>query len=134
MKKNVEEMKKNVGFLFIVLVGWVGYQDSTLLYKQGNTIYLISGLFQIGLSIAYLYIHISLEKLLVKFSRIIIAVILMGMAFLVVVFLICLPDSWRATEIVRLVSGLLLHLYLLYLLINIRRLSLEERSKRGNNQ
>lgn len=127
-------MKKNSGSLlgaFVCLAVLIGHGSNTLLYKQGNTIYLVTTLIKIGLSIAYLYIGVRQEKLLVKSSRIIIAVILMGMAFLVGVFLLCLPASLQLSEIMQLVVGLVLSLYLL---INVRRLSLEETSKRGNNQ
>ena len=127
-------MKKNTGSLlgaFACLAVLIGHGSNTLLYKQGNTIYLVTTLIKIGLSIAYLYIGVRQENLLVKSSRIIIAVILMGMAFLVGVFLLCLPASLQLSEIMQLVVGLVLSLYLL---INVRRLSLEERSKRGNNQ
>jgi membrane protein CcdC involved in cytochrome C biogenesis len=117
--------------VFACLAVLIGYGSNTLLYKQGNTIYLVTTLIKIGLSIAYLYIGVRQEKLLVKSSRIIIAVIMMGMAFLVGVFLLCLPASLQLSEIMQLVVGLVLSLYLL---INVRRLSLEERSKRGNNQ
>jgi len=134
VKDATKAMKKNTGSLlgvFACLAVLIGYGSNTLLYKQGNTIYLVTTLIKIGLSIAYLYIGVRQEKLLVKSSRIIIAVIMMGMAFLVGVFLLCLPASLQLSEIMQLVVGLVLSLYLL---INVRRLSLEERSKRGNNQ
>jgi hypothetical membrane protein len=134
VKDATKAMKKNSGSLlgaFACLAVLIGYGSNTLLYKQGNTIYLVTTLIKIGLSIAYLYIGVRQEKLLVKSSRIIIAVIMMGMAFLVGVFLLCLPASLQLSEIMQLVVGLVLSLYLL---INVRRLSLEERSKRGNNQ
>jgi hypothetical protein len=135
-------MKKNTGsFLgaFVPLAAWIGYGSIDLLYKQGSTIYLVSALIKIGLVIVYLYIGVRYlyigvrqEKLLVKkSSRILIAVILMGMAFRVGVFLLCLPASLQFSEILQLVPGFVLSLYLL---IHIRRLSLEQRSKRGNNQ
>ncbi len=135
-------MKKNTSsFLvtFVPLAAWIGYGSISLLYKQGSTIYLVSALIKIGLVIVYLYIGVRYlyigvrqEKLLVKkSSRILIAVILMGMAFRVGVFLLCLPASLQFSEILQLVPGFVLSLYLL---IHIRRLSLEQRSKRGNNQ
>jgi phosphoglycerol transferase MdoB-like AlkP superfamily enzyme len=134
VKDVTKAMKNNIGSLksaFIGLAVWIGYGSINLLSEQGNTIYLVSALIKIGLVIAYLYAGLRLEKLLVKSSRILIAVVLMGMAFLVVVFLLCLPASLQLGEIIQLVGGLFLSLYLL---INVRRLSLEERSKRGNNQ
>jgi hypothetical protein len=135
-------MKKNTSsFLvtFVLLAAWIGYGSISLLSKQGSTIYLVSFLIKIGLVIVYLYIGVRYlyigvrqEKLLVKkSSRILIAVILMGMAFRVGVFLLCLPASLQFSEILQLVPGFVLSLYLL---IHIRRLSLEQRSKRGNNQ
>ncbi len=127
-------MKKNTSsFLvtFVPLAAWIGYGSIDLLYKQGSTIYLVSALIKIGLVIVYSYIGVRQEKFLVKSSRILIAVILMGMAFRVGVFLLCLPASLQFIELLQLVPGFVLSLYLL---IHIRRLSLEQRSKRGNNQ
>ncbi|MEW6498612.1 MAG: hypothetical protein AB1589_39860 [Cyanobacteriota bacterium] len=127
-------MKESVGSLkayFIVVSLLSGLGNYSLLTQwQGNTINLISGLLGMTFAIAYFYMGVSLRKLLIHCPQVITTVISISMAFIVITFLLALPYSLQITQVIRSAIGLLITWYLL---INVSRLSAEERSRRGNN-
>ena len=128
-------MKESVGSLkayFIVVALLSGLGNYRLLTQwQGNTINLIYGLIGMGLAIAYFYMGISLRKLLIHSPQVITTVISISMAFIVITFLLALPDSLHIAVMIRSAIGLLITGYLLK---NVTRLSAEEKHKRESTE
>jgi CBS domain containing-hemolysin-like protein len=125
-------MKESVGSLraYFIVVGLLsGYDNYQLLtVASGNIILLVLGLIGMALSIASLYIGISLPKLLVESPKLITTVLLCALGFLVVTSLLILSLGAITAALIRLVIGSLI---IWYLFNSVRRLSAEERSKRG---
>jgi len=115
MKESVKSLKWY--FIIVALLG--GY--NTLYYfanSQGNIILIISCIIAALFSIAWFYIGISLDKLIIKSSSMIIKVLLLSGVYLTLTCLLSL-------NIIGLVGGLLITWYLFK---NIKRLSLEQRT------
>lgn len=124
-------MKETVGSLrayFIVIailglarnIGFVGVSQHLIL--------LAIALIRIALSMAYLYIGISLEKLIVDSPGLIKNVIFASMAYQVINFLLVnFLGGFQTVLFIQLGVGLLITLYLLS---SVKRLSEEEKSKK----
>lgn len=125
-------MKESVGSLrayFIVVGLFSGYDNYQLLrVASGNIILLVLGLLGLALSIASLYMGISLPKLLVESPKLITTVLLFALGLLVVTSLIILSAGFVTPALIRLVIGSLI---IWYLFNSVKRLSAEERSKRN---
>ncbi|MBW4620159.1 MAG: hypothetical protein KME17_12505 [Cyanosarcina radialis HA8281-LM2] len=125
-------MKESVGSLraYFIVVGLLsGFDHYKLLtVASGNIILLVLGLIGMALSIASLYIGISLPKLLVESPKLITTVLLVALGFLVLTSLLIMSVGLGTSAIVRLVIG---GLIIWYLFNSVKRLSAEERSKVG---
>lgn len=123
MRETVRSLKAY--FIVIAVLGLIG-SISTLSLSSVNPLFLIIGLIGLAFALAYLYIGISLRKLLVDSPKTINNVILASMAYQVLNFLLSLLNSVQVASIVQLAIGLLITWYLLN---SVKRLSLEENAK-----
>jgi membrane associated rhomboid family serine protease len=128
-------MRESVGSLkaFFIVIGLLGVFGSyRVLTQPQTTIDVISLIFiviGIGFSIAYLYIGISLRKLLVESPKIVTTVIFANIASEVLNFLLSLSQGFQVGSLVGLAIALLINWYLFS---SVVRLSREEKSKREN--
>lgn len=123
MRETVRSLKAY--FIVIAVLGLIG-SISTLSLSSVNPLFLIIGLIGLAFALAYLYIGISLRKLLVDSPKTINNVILASMAYQVLNFLLSLLNGVQVASIVQLAIGLLITWYLLN---SVKRLSLEENAK-----
>ncbi len=123
-------MRETVGSLkaYFIVVAVLGLLGSTnwLALSSVSPLFMIIGLIGLAFSIAYLYIGISIRKLLVNSPNIINNVILASMAYQVISFLLTLLNGFLLPSIIRLAIGLLITWYLLN---SVKRLASEERAK-----
>ena len=122
-------MKESVGSLkaYFIVVSVLGVIGSLgiLGASQVNPLFLVIGLIELGFSVAYLYIGITLRKLLVKSPKVIDNILFASMAYHVIIFLLSLSNGLQIVLVIRLAIVLLLFWYLL---INVKRLSQEVKS------
>ena len=122
-------MKESVGSLkaYFIVVSVLGVMGSltTLGASPVTPLFLVIGLIELGFSVAYLYIGITLRKLLVKSPKLLNNILLASMAYQVITFLLNLLNGLQIGLVIRLAIGLLL---LWYLLTNVKRLSQEVKS------
>jgi hypothetical protein len=123
-------MKESIGSLrayFIIIALLAGIKNTaSLVQSQRDIAIVIGALIGVGFAIAYLYIGLTLRKLIVKSPKIITKVILVSMGFLVVGFLFSLLEGVQTAMVAQLIIGLLITWYLLK---NVKRLSSEEKGK-----
>ncbi len=123
-------MKESVGslkayFMVVSVLGIIGSLP-TLGASPINPLFLVIGLIELGFSVAYLYIGITLRKLLVKSPKLLNNTLLASMAYQVIItFLLSLLNGLQIGLVIRLAIALLL---LWYLLTNVKRLSQEVKS------
>jgi hypothetical protein len=122
-------MKESVGslkayFIVVSVLGMIG-SLATLGASPINPLFLVIGLIELGFSVAYLYIGITLRKLLVKSPKLLNNILLTSMAYQVITFLLSLLNGFQIGLVIRLAIALLL---LWYLLTNVKRLSQEVKS------
>jgi hypothetical protein len=138
MKGTVDSLK---GW-FIVLFSYYGYGITGTLgnvvafgASQVNPLFLVTALIGLALSVSYLYIGITWRKLLVESPKLIDNLLLAGMAYEVITFLLSLSNGFQTGLVIRPASALLVIqlasslLMLWYVLANVRRLSKEIKSK-----
>ena len=123
-------MRETVGslkayFIVVAVLGLIG-NFSAIAASSINPLFLIIGLIGLVFSVAYLYMGISLRKLLAESPKIVSNVILASMVYLIINFLISLLGGFQVGLAVQLAIGLLITWYLL---TNVKRLSQEEKSK-----
>ncbi len=129
-------MKESVGSLkaFFIFIGTLGFFGNYIAITQPqgnlNAINLISIILVTGFSIAYLYIGVSLRKLLVESPQIVTTVILANITVAVLNFLLSLFQGFQSSVFLGFVFGLLINWYLYS---SVMRLSREEKSKRENS-
>ena len=123
MRETVRSLKAY--FIVISVLGLIGSINLLSLFSL-NPLFLIFGLIGLAFALAYLYIGISLRKLLVDSPKIINSVILASMAYQVLNFLLSLLNGVQVASIVQLAIGLLITWYLLN---SVKRLSSEENDK-----
>ena len=124
-------MKETVGslkayFIFISIIGFISDIRLISIASQNNLIVWIICSIGILFSVAYLYIGITLRKLLVESPQLINNMIYASMVYLVINFLLSLLAGFQANAIMQLVLGLLITWYLLK---NVKRLSQMEKSR-----
>jgi hypothetical protein len=123
-------MKETVGSLkaYFIVVSILGIIGSLVALgsSQINPLFLVTGLIGLAFSVAYLYIGITLRKLLVESPKLIDNMLLASMAYQVITFLLSLLNGFQTGLVIQLAIALLL---LWYLLANVRRLSKEVKSK-----
>jgi uncharacterized membrane protein len=126
-------MRESIRFLkmyFIfsgVLSGLISFAG--LPQAQENVIGFVFGLVGIVNSTAWVYVGLSFRRLLIESPKAITILLLVGIAFLTLSFLLILAHGLQTDEVGYLIFSLLIHCYLLY---NVRCLSAEERSKSDN--
>jgi thiol:disulfide interchange protein len=122
-------MKESVGSLkaYFIVVSVLGIISSlaTLGTSQINPLVLVFFLIELGFSLTYLYIGITLRKLLVKSPELLNNILFGSMAYHVIIFLLSLLNGFQIVLVIRLAIALLLFWYLL---INVKRLSQEVKS------
>jgi hypothetical protein len=122
-------MKESVGSLkaYFIVVSVLGIISSLAILgaSQVNPLFLVIGLIELGFSVAYLYIGITLRKLLVKSPELLNNILFGSMAYHVIIFLLSLLNGFQIFLVIRLAIALLLFWYLL---INVKRLSQEVKS------
>ncbi len=124
-------MKESVGSLkaYFIVVSVLGIISSLATFggSQVNPPFLVFGLIELGFSLAYLYIGITLRKLLIKSPQLLNNLIFTSMAYKVITFLLIslLIHSLQIALLIQLAITLLLFWYLL---INVKRLSQEVKS------
>jgi hypothetical protein len=123
MRETVRSLKAY--FIVLAVLGFIG-SISTLPFWSLSPLFLIVGLIGLAFALAYLYIGISLRKLLAESPKTINNVILASMAYQVLNFLLSLLKGVQVSSIVQLAIGLLITWYLLS---SVKRLSLEENAK-----
>jgi hypothetical protein len=123
-------MKETVGSLkaYFIVVSILGIIGSLVALGslQINPVFLVTGLIGLAFSVTYLYIGITLRKLLVESPKLIDNMLLASMAYQVITFLLSLLNGFHTGLVIQLAIALLL---LWYLLANVRRLSKEVKSK-----
>jgi hypothetical protein len=123
-------MKETVGSLkaYFIVVSILSIIGSLVALgsSQINPLFLVTGLIGLAFSVAYLYIGITLRKLLVESPKLIDNMLLASMAYQVITFLLSLLNGFQTGLVIQLAIALLL---LWYLLANVRRLSKEVKSK-----
>lgn len=123
-------MKETIGSLkaYFIVVSVLGMIGSVLALgiSQVRPVYFVTGLIGLAFSVAYLYIGITLRKLLVDSPKLIDNTLLASMAYQVITFLLSLLNGFQIGSAIQLVMALLI---LWYLLANTRRLSGEVKSK-----
>lgn len=127
MRETVRSLKTY--FIVIAVLGLIGSISSLPLWSL-SPLFLIFGLIGLAFALAYLYIGISLRKLLAESPKTINNVILASMAYQVLNFLLSLLNGVQVASIVQLAIGLLITWYLLN---SVKRLSLEENAKTQGN-
>lgn len=123
MRETVRSLKAY--FIVIAVLGLIGSINLLPLFSL-NPLFLIFGLIGLAFALAYLYIGISLRKLLVESPKIINNVILASMAYQVLNFLLSLLNGVQLSSIIQLAIGLLITWYLLN---SVKRLSSKEIAK-----
>jgi hypothetical protein len=123
MRETVRSLKAY--FIVIAVFGLIG-SISTLSLWSLSPLFLIIGLIGLAFALAYLYIGISLRKLLAESPKTINNVILASMAYQVLNFMSSLLNGLKVASIVQLAIGLLITWYLLN---SVKRLSVEENAK-----
>ncbi len=124
-------MKESVGSLkaYFIVVSVLGIISSLATFggSQVNPPFLVFGLIELGFSLAYLYIGITLRKLLIKSPQLLNNLIFASMAYKVITFLLIslLIHSLQIALVIQLAITLLVFWYLL---INVKRLSQEAKS------
>lgn len=119
---------KSISTLSLIVIAVLAFRESisTLSLWSLSPLFLIIDLIGLAFALAYLYIGISLRKLLVDSPKIINNVILASMAYQVLNFLLSLLNGVQLSSIIQLAIGLLITWYLLN---SVKRLSLEENAK-----
>jgi hypothetical protein len=123
-------MKETVGSLraYFILVSVLGIAGSvmTLGALQVNPLFLVTGLIGLAFSVAYLYVGISLRKLLVESLGLIESLLFASMTYQLIIFLLTLFNGFQTGSVIQFAVSLLI---LWYLLSSVRRLSKEIESK-----
>jgi hypothetical protein len=123
-------MKETVGSLkaYFIVVSILGISGSVVALgsSQVNPLFLVTGLIGLAFSVAYLYVGITLRKLLVESPKLIDNMLFTSMAYQVITFLLSLLNGFQTGLVIQLAISLLL---LWYLLSSVRRLSKEVKSK-----
>ena len=119
---------KSISTLSFIVIAVLSFRESisTLPFWSLSPLFLIIGLIGLAFALAYLYIGISLRKLLAESPKTIKNVILASMAYQVLNFLLTLLKGVQVASIVQLAIGLLITWYLLN---SVKRLSVEENAK-----
>jgi hypothetical protein len=124
-------MKESVGSLkaYFIVVSVLGIISSlaTLGTSQINPLFLVFFLIELGFSLTYLYIGITLRKLLVKSPKLLNNIIIASMAYKVITFLL-ISFSINSLQIALVIQLAISLLLFWYLLINVKRLSQEVKS------
>jgi hypothetical protein len=119
---------KSISTLSFIVIAVLSFRESisTLPFWSHSPLFLIISLIGLAFALAYLYIGISLRKLLAESPKTINNVILASMAYQVLNFLSSLLNGVQVASIVQLAIGLLITWYLLN---SVKRLSVEENAK-----
>jgi hypothetical protein len=123
-------MKETVGSLraYFILVSVLGIAGSVMALGalQVNPLFLVTGLIGLAFSVAYLYVGISLRKLLVESPGLIESLLFASMTYQLIIFLLTLFNGFQTGSVIQFAFSLLI---LWYLLSSVRRLSKEIESK-----
>jgi hypothetical protein len=116
--------------LYFILSGLLGALGSFVVLTQGlvSPLTLVTGIINLGFSVAFLYVGFSLHRLLVETPGKISGVIQAAMGWTVLGFLLGLVGGMQVRAIVIFAFTLLL---CWYLLVNVRRLAAEAKSLAG---
>ncbi len=126
-------MRESVGslkayFIVIAVLSALG-SVSVLGSASSNLVLLIAGIISLAFAAAYFYIGISLRKLLTESPKLIEMCLYINIAYQVFMFLLGLLRGFQVGSVIQLSIVLLI---IWYLLVNVRRLSEEVRSKIGS--
>lgn|GEM_PF-3997312 len=94
--------------------------------SQVNPLFLVTGLIGLTFSVTYLYIGITLRRLLVESPKLIENILLASMTYQVITFLLSLLNGFQTGLVIQLAVALLI---LWYLFANVKRLSKEVKAK-----